>query len=71
MKKCYNLEELDVFLIWELKELEENIVEVGEIVMVVGVLVVIFGLISEIFYVGLDDCYKCYMLIYVIWWDVI
>ena len=71
MKKRHNLEELDASLTRELKELEENIAEAGEIVTVAGALAVTFGPTSEILYAGLDDRYKRYMPTYVTWRDAI
>lgn len=71
VKKRHNLEELDASLTRELKELEENIAEAGEIVTVAGALAVTFGPTSEILYAGLDDRYKRYMPTYVTWRDAI
>lgn len=71
VKKRHNLEELNVSLTRELKELEENISQSGDIVIVAGALAVTFGSTSEILYAGMDERYKRYMPAYLTWYDTI
>lgn len=71
VKKRHNLEELNVSLTRELKELEENISQSGDIAIVAGALAVTFGSTSEVLYAGMDERYKRYMPAYVTWYDAI
>ncbi|MEG0330674.1 MAG: peptidoglycan bridge formation glycyltransferase FemA/FemB family protein [Longicatena sp.] len=63
-KKRFTLEELNVSLTREVKELRENMERDGDIAVVSGALCVKYGNTSEILYAGMDDRYKRYMAPY-------
>lgn len=63
-KKRFTLEELNVSLTRELKELKQFREEDGDLAILSGALCIKYGNTSELLYAGMDDRYKRYMAPY-------